>query len=66
MIKFFHDHGTKVIGFAQVTVGVLATATHVFSEAALQYQLLVSGLLTAWRGFFYTAMSRDDGKDSGV
>jgi hypothetical protein len=48
-------HGTKVLGFLQVTVGVLSTATHLFSESTLQMIIVFSGLLTAWRGYFNTA-----------
>ena len=45
-------HGTKLLGFGQVTVGVLAVADGVFSDKSLKYVLLASGLLTAWRGYF--------------
>ncbi len=67
MIKFIRRHGTKVIGFAQVTVGVLATATDLFSPDALKWILLVNGLLVAWRGYFNTLNTADDdGSQSGA
>lgn len=46
------DHGTKVLGFAQVTVGVLAGATDLFSPDVLKIFIVANGLLVAWRGFF--------------
>lgn len=52
LLQIWNSHGTKVLGFAQVTVGVLATATDVFSDPVLKGLLLTNGLLVAWRGFF--------------
>lgn len=60
MINFIRKHGTKVIGFAQVTVGVLATATDIFSPLALKWILLGNGLLVAWRGYFNTLNTSKD------
>jgi len=54
---FFRSHGTKAIGFSQVTVGVLAVADGVFTDKALKWILLASGLLTAWRGYFNSRQS---------
>jgi hypothetical protein len=51
-MKFWTSHGTKILGFAQVTVGVLAASTDVFSAPALKVLLVANGLLVAWRGFF--------------
>lgn len=45
-------HGTKILGFLQVTIGSLAAATDLFSPAALKGLLIANGLLVAWRGFF--------------
>lgn len=45
-------HGTKVLGFFQVTVGALAGATDIFSPTALKAFIVSNGLLVAWRGFF--------------
>lgn len=45
-------HGTKLLGFLQVTVGVLAAATDVLSPTQLKGFILANGLLVAWRGFF--------------
>ncbi len=45
-------HGTKVLGFGGATVSVFSAATNLMTPRALQITLLVSGLLTAWRGFF--------------
>ncbi len=60
MIEFIRRHGTKVIGFAQVTVGVLATATDIFSPTVLKWILLGNGLLVAWRGYFNTLNTSRD------
>ena len=57
-IDLWRSHGTKILGFAQVTVGVLAVADGIFDEHALKYVLLASGLLTAWRGYFNSAQVR--------
>jgi hypothetical protein len=46
------SHGTKILGFMQVTIGVLAGATDIFSPAALKLFIVTNGLLVAWRGFF--------------
>jgi hypothetical protein len=45
-------HGTKVLGFLQVTIGTLAAATDIFSPPYLKGLLIANGLLVAWRGFF--------------
>lgn len=66
MIGFIRAHGTKILGFAQVTVGVFAAATDLLSAAALKWILLVNGLLVAWRGYFNSLRDQDDGQDSGV
>lgn len=57
--KFFQDHATKLLGFAQVSAGVLAVAdqqiiTSLFGTNGLKWIILLSGLLTAWRGFVNT------------
>lgn len=56
---FFQDHTTKLLGFAQVTAGVLAVAdpqliSDLFGPNGLKWVILISGLLTAWRGFVNT------------
>ncbi len=58
IMRFWRGHGTKAIGFAQVTVGVLAVADGIFSPEAMKWVLLSSGLLTAWRGFFNSAQAK--------
>lgn len=55
ILKLWRGHGTKILGFAQVTVGVLAVADGIFTAMALKWILLASGLLTAWRGYFNSA-----------
>lgn len=55
LIDLWSNHGTKILGFAQVTVGVLAASTGVFPDPVLKYLMLASGLLTAWRGFVNSA-----------
>ena len=54
------SHGTKLLGFAQVSVGVLAVADGVFTDKALKWVLLLSGLLTAWRGYFNSARNPNE------
>ena len=46
------EHGTKILGFLQVTIGSLAAATDIFSPQTLKALLIANGLLVAWRGFF--------------
>jgi len=58
VLNLWRSHGTKILGFAQVTVGVLAVADGVFTPECLKYVLLASGLLTAWRGYFNSAQSK--------
>jgi hypothetical protein len=49
---YWKNHGTKVLGFGQVTLGaVAANAGDFFSRRALQLVIMLTGLLTAWRGF---------------
>lgn len=46
-------HLTKILGFAQVTIGVFALqAEDLFGKHGAKYVLVISGLLTAWRGFW--------------
>lgn len=52
MYDYLVAHGTKVLGFAQVTIGVLAGATDSFSPKVLKIFIISNGLLVAWRGFF--------------
>ena len=46
------NHGTKAIGFAQVTLASIVGVTGVIADNHLKYWLAISGVLTAWRGFF--------------
>lgn len=55
LIGWWNRHGTKILGFAQVTVGTLAASTDIFSPLWLKGLLVANGLLVAWRGFFNTA-----------
>jgi hypothetical protein len=55
LIELWRTSGTKILGFAQVTVGVLAASTGIFPDDALKYVMLASGLLTAWRGYVNSA-----------
>lgn len=57
LIDLWRNHGTKILGFAQVTVGVLAASTGIFPDPVLKYLMLASGLLTAWRGYVNSAHS---------
>jgi hypothetical protein len=58
LIDLYHLHGTKILGFAQVTVAVLATSTGLFPDIALKWLMLTSGLLTAWRGYVNSAAQK--------
>lgn len=64
MKHFFRHHTTKLLGFAQVTVGALAVADQqmiaaVFGPDGLRWIILASGVLTAWRGFVSTQNLRE-------
>lgn len=49
---FFRNHGTKMLGFGQVTVGAVAAGSgDLLSPIRLKILIMVSGVLTAWRGF---------------
>lgn len=50
--QFIKDHGTKVLGFSQVTLACVVSASGVIPDNHLKYWMLASGLLTAWRGFY--------------
>lgn len=56
----FSEHLTKMLGFLQVTIGVLATADGVLPDHAIKYCILGTGLMTAWRGFFNSAQVTKD------
>jgi hypothetical protein len=51
-LNWIWNHRTKTLGFVQITVGSLATATNVFGPETLKIYVLANGLLTAWVGFF--------------
>lgn len=51
---YISKNGTKVIGYAQITLGVLATSSDLFGPRLMKGIILSSGLLTAWRGHFNT------------
>jgi hypothetical protein len=52
LLNFLRSHGTKVLGFAQVTLGVLSTVDGIFSPREVKLLLIAGGLATAWRGYF--------------
>ena len=54
IIGWWNDHGTKILGFGQVTVGAL-TAGGLIPPHHMKYWVTVGGLLTAWRGFVNSA-----------
>lgn len=62
IVMAWKRHGTKMIGFAQVTVGVLAVADGIFPPESMKWVLLASGLLTAWRGYFNSAQNKQAGQ----
>lgn len=55
VMQFFRHHTTKLLGFAQVTLGVLASTDGIFAPRTVKIILIASGLATAWRGFASTA-----------
>ena len=58
LIQLIREHGTKILGFFGVTIGVLAVADPelVGGPTAIKYFLLAQSLLTVWRGFFNTSV----------
>jgi len=58
LIELWRTSGTKLLGFLQVTIGVLAASTGIFPEPLLKYLIVASGLLTAWRGYVNSAAGR--------
>ena len=51
-LDVWKKHGTKVLGFAQVTAGAIAMyADDLFGRHGAKLILVASGVLTAWRGF---------------
>ncbi len=50
-VKWWTEHGTKILGFAQITCATIATSTDLFAPKVIKYLMLASGLLTAYRGF---------------
>ena len=48
-------HATKLLGFAQVTIGAVAVSG-IIPEHHTKYWMLGTGLLTAWRGFFNSSV----------
>lgn len=55
--KLWINHGTKALGFIQVTLGVLAATDGFFEPRTVKLILIGSGLATAWRGFFNSAQN---------
>ena len=58
LLKFYSDHGTKAIGFAQGTVATVAGVSGLIPDGQLKYWLGASALLTFWRGFSNTAAAK--------
>jgi len=50
LIRAWTQHGTKILGFLGVTVGVLAISPDVIPRTWLPWITLANGLLVAWRG----------------
>jgi hypothetical protein len=57
-VKLWHDHGTKVLGFLQVSVAAVAAVPGLFPPEWMPKVLAVTGLLTAWRGFVNSAQAK--------
>lgn len=55
VVSFWVNHGTKLLGFAQGTIGVVSGVSGIIPDTSLKYWLLASGLLTFYRGFFNSA-----------
>lgn len=59
LAEHLRNHGTKYLGGVQTTVGAIAAnAGDFFSRRELQVMLMVSGVLTAWRGIVNTKNSQ--------
>lgn len=50
-LKWWRDHGTKILGFAQGTIAALAGVAGIIPDKQLKYWLASSAVLTFWRGF---------------
>jgi len=53
------EHGTKTLGFLQITIGAMATGD-VFPVWLVKWLIMITGLLTAWRGFFASSQIKKD------
>ena len=51
------EHGTKTLGFIQVTLGALVAVQGLVSDEVMRIFLIVNGVLVAWRGFFNSAVN---------
>jgi hypothetical protein len=57
ILDYWHNHGTKMLGFAQGTIAAIAGVSGLIPEAHLKYYLGASALLTFWRGFVNSSQS---------
>lgn len=51
ILDLWKNHGTKILGFLQVTVAAIAAVPGLFPPDWMPKVLAATGLLTAWRGF---------------
>lgn len=58
--NLFWSNRTKCLGFAQITLGAIAAYDGIFEPRTVKIMLMVSGVLTAWVGFFNSAKARDE------
>ncbi len=50
-LQFFWSHRTKILGFAQITIGAMSLWTFIPPDTAT-YLTAANGLLTVWVGWF--------------
>lgn len=54
LIGWWTSHGTKILGFFQVSIAAIAAVDGLIPAGQLKYWMAALGLLTAWRGFINT------------
>lgn len=65
VLTVWREHGTKLLGFLQVTAGALATMdqqmiAELLGPNGMRWIIMATGILTAWRGFVNSdAIERD-------
>jgi len=58
-LKYLWSRRTTAFGYVQVVLGVLATATEVFTHDVLKFIVLVNGLVTACIGHYNNSQQKE-------